>query len=68
MNKTYSLTIYTAENVLQFDVVSSLDNFIDVMAEALESGSVVVDMTDGHKLVLSLINAVGVEISEARAE
>lgn len=68
MNKTYSLTIYTAENVLQFDVVSSLDNFIDVMAEALESGSVVVDMVDGHKLVLSLINAVGVEISEAATE
>ena len=68
MNKTYSLTIYTAENVLQFDVVSSLDNFIDVMAEALESGSVVVDMVDGNKLVLSLINAVGVEISEAAAE
>ena len=65
MNKKYSLTIYTEQNVLTFDVVSSLDNFIDAMAEAMESGSVCVDMADGHTLVLSLINAVAVEIHEA---
>ncbi len=68
MSKTYLLTVYTTDNVLQFEVESALPNFVDSLAEAMESGSVTLDTTDRHTLVLSLINAVALEIAEIESK
>lgn len=64
---TLDLTIYTNAAALEFTVVITTDDFQSVLAEALESGTVVLDTADGNKLVLNAINVVCIEIHEPTA-
>lgn len=60
--KTCTITIYTQSGALQFDVLMTADDFENRLAAAIEQGTVVLDLADGNKLVLSPINVVAVEI------
>lgn len=62
--KTCDLNIYTSNGVLTFEVEATTDNFQDTLAEALEGGTVVLDTTDGSRLVLNAINVVAIEVCE----
>lgn len=65
---TCELIIYTANGALTFEVEATTDNFQDTLAEALEGGTVVLDTTDGSRLVLNAINVVAIEIREVVGE
>lgn len=64
---TLDLTIYTNAAALEFTVCVTTENFQERLAEALENGTVVLDTTDGNKLVLNAINVVCIEIHEPTA-
>lgn len=61
--KTCTITIYTQSGVLQFEVLMTADDFENRLAAAIEQGTVVLDLVDGGRLVLSPINIVAVEIA-----
>lgn len=64
---TLDLVIYTNTAALEFTVFVAINDFQERLAEALENGTVVLDTTDGTKLVLNAINVVAIEIHEPAA-
>lgn len=58
------LTIYTAQGALGFTVKSSGEGFKERLIEAIESGTVVLDTSEGTQLILNALNVVAVEIGE----
>lgn len=64
---TLDLVIYTNAAALEFTVCVTTNDFQARLAEALENGTVVLDTTDGNKLVLNAINVVAIEIHEPTA-
>lgn len=64
MEEVCEVLIYTTNGVLSFDVKVTCDGFIDRITEAIESGTVVLDTTEGTKLILSAINVVAIEIKQ----
>ncbi len=65
MNEIYELTIYTQHAALSFDVYATTADFQERLASALEEGTVVLDTTEGSRLVLNAINVVAIEIHKA---
>lgn len=61
---TCELIIYTSNGALTFEVEATTDNFQDTLASALEGGTVVLDTTDGSRLILNAINVVAIEVRE----
>lgn len=61
----YELTIYTAQGALSFVVVGNGESFVDDLIMAIDNGTVVLDTTDGTRLILSAMNVVAIEIAEA---
>jgi len=59
-----TVVIYTTGGVLEFDVRVTVPNFADTLADAIDDGSVVLDMVDGNKLIINPINAVVVGVRE----
>ena len=66
-NDSLDLVIYTNTAALEFTVCVTTNDFQERLAEALENGTVVLDTTDGSKLVLNAINVVAIEIHEPTA-
>lgn len=66
MNEIYELTIYTQHAALSFDVYATTANFQERLASALEEGTVVLDTTEGSRLVLNAINVVAIDIQEKK--
>ena len=64
---TLDLVIYTNTAALEFTVFVTINDFQERLAEALENGTVVLDTTDGTKLVLNAINVAAIEIHEPAA-
>lgn len=62
--KTCEIIIYTSSGALTFEVVATTDDFQNVLASALEEGTVVLDTTDGSRLILNAINVVAIEARE----
>ncbi len=60
--KSCTIVIYTQNGALQFEVLMTINDFEDRLASAIEQGTVVLDLADGGRLVLSPINVVAVEI------
>lgn len=59
--------IYTQSGALSFEVIASANDFEERLAAALEQGTVILDTTEGSKLVLCAINVVAIEVREAAA-
>lgn len=64
MNDICAIVLYTTDNVLEFNVKATVVNFDEVIADALEGGTVVLDTIDESKLILNAINVVAVEIRQ----
>lgn len=62
------LTVYTQSGAISFEVIATADNFQDRVAEALEEGTVILELADGGKLILCAINVVAIEVHDAAAE
>jgi hypothetical protein len=62
--KVCEIVIYTTGGALTFDVVPTVDNFQEVLSNALEEGTVVVDTVEGSQLVLNAVNVVAIEIKD----
>ncbi len=67
MSAVCELTIYTPHAVLTFDVYATTTDFQERLAAALEEGTVVLDTTEGSRLVLNAINVVAIDIKEKTA-
>lgn len=65
MSKVCELIIYTANAALSFNVVATSSDFQERLASALEEGTVVLDTTEGSRLVLNAINVVAIEVHKA---
>lgn len=64
---TCEVVIYTQSGALSFEVIASANDFEERLAAALEQGTVILDTTEGSKLVLCAINVVAIEVREAAA-
>ncbi len=60
-----TVLVYTQNGAIPFDVVVAADDFQERVAQALEEGTVILELADGGKLVLCAINVVAIEIHEA---
>lgn len=60
-----TVLVYTQNGAIPFDVVVAANDFQDRVAQALEEGTVILELADGGKLVLCAINVVAIEIHEA---
>jgi hypothetical protein len=58
------LTVYTQSGAMSFETIATTDNFQNRVAEALEEGTVMLELADGGKLILCAINVVAVEVHE----
>lgn len=65
MGKVCELIIYTANAALSFNVIATTSDFQERLASALEEGTVVLDTTEGSRLVLNAINVVAIEVHKA---
>mgnify|MGYP004669792233 FL=1 len=61
------LVVYTQSGAVMFQVKATADNFEDRVAEALEEGTVILELVDGGKIILCAINVVAIEV-HAEAE
>ena len=62
---TCTIIVYTQTGAFSFEVVASGDNFEERLGDALEQGTVLLDTTDGGKLILCALNVVAIEVREA---
>ena len=63
------IIIYTESAALSFNVKVTCEDFQERLANALEEGTVVLDTTEGSRLILNAINVVCIEIhSESGSE
>lgn len=61
---TCGVVIYTQNGAIPFEVEITTNDFHERLAEALEQGTVILNLADGGKLVLCAINVVAIEIRE----
>lgn len=59
------LVVYTQNGAVTFQVKATADNFEDRVAEALEEGTVILELVDGGKIILCAINVVAIEVHAA---
>lgn len=56
------IVVYTQSGVVSFEVKATADNFEDRVAEALEQGTVILELVGGGKVILCAINVVAIEV------
>lgn len=56
------LTVYTQSGAISFEAIATTDNFQNRVADALEEGTVILELADGGKLILCAINVVAIEV------
>lgn len=56
------LVVYTQSGAVGFEVIQTSNNFQEKVAEALESGTVLLELASGGKLILCAVNVVAIEI------
>lgn len=61
---TCGIVIYTQNGAIPFEVEVITNDFQERLAEALEQGTVMLNLADGGKLVLCAINVVAIEVRE----
>ena len=61
---TCGIVIYTQYGAIPFEVEVTTNDFQERLAEALEQGTVMLNLADGGKLVLCAINVVAIEVRE----
>lgn len=59
------LVVYTQSGAVTFQVKETADNFEDRVAEALEEGTVILELVDGGKIILCAINVVAIQVRAA---
>lgn len=64
MGDIYTLTIYTQNGIIDYQVEATTPNFKDDLIAALTSGCVTVDTLDGGTLLINPMQAVAVEIND----
>ena len=62
------LTIYTAQGAIVYTINKTSENFIEVLASALERGYVAVDTVEGSRLIINPLNVAAIEIKELSDE
>ena len=62
MSETVTIDIYTAGNVLTFDVLGAYQTIAEAVANALNGDTIILMLTDGGQLTLSGANVVAIEI------
>lgn len=62
------IVVYTQNGAIPFEVEVTTSDFQERLAEALEQGTVMLNLADGGKLVLCAINVVAIEVRELVAE
>lgn len=62
------ITVYTMAAAFEFTVFATTEDFQERLAEALENGTVMLDTTEGTKLILNAINVVAIEVHAASEE
>lgn len=65
---TCGIVVYTQNGAIPFEVEVTTSDFQERLAEALEEGTVMLNLADGGKLVLCAINVVAIEVRELEAE
>jgi hypothetical protein len=58
------LIIYTSQGAITYAVKKTVDNFVEVLTKALESGYVSVETVEGSNLVINPLNVAAIEIRE----
>ena len=58
------LTIYTAQGALGFTVKSTGCGFKEKLIDAIDSGTVVLETSEGTQLILNALNVVAIEVSD----
>ncbi len=61
---TCGLIVYTQNGAIPFEVIKSTEDFEDRVAQALEQGTVLLNLADGGQIVLCAINVVAIEICD----
>lgn len=56
------IVVYTQSGAVTFEVKATADNFEDRVAEALEQGTVILELAAGGKVILCAINVVAIEV------
>lgn len=63
MDEIYTLTVYTQNGAINYQVRASTPNFKDDLLAALERGATIVDTVDGSTLIINPLQATAIEIS-----
>ena len=58
------IIIYTSQGAITYTVKKTVDNFLEVLTKALESGYVSVETVEGSSLVINPLNVAAIEIRE----
>lgn len=61
-NDVCEIVVYTQSGAVTFEVKATADNFEDRVAEALEQGTVILELAAGGKVILCAINIVAIEV------
>lgn len=61
-NDVCEIVVYTQSGTVTFEVKAAADNFEDRVAEALEQGTVILELVGGGKVILCAINVVAIEV------
>ena len=58
------IIIYTSQGAITYTVKKTVDNFVEVLTKALESGYVSVETVEDSSLVINPLNVAAIEIRE----
>ena len=58
------IIIYTSQGAITYTVKKTVDNFVEVLTKARESGYVSVETVEGSSLVINPLNVAAIEIRE----
>ena len=58
------IIIYTSQGAITYTVKKTVDNFVEVLTKALESGYVSVSTLEGSSLIINPLNVAAIEIRE----
>lgn len=62
------IIIYTSQGAITYTVKKTVDNFVEVLTKALESGYVSVETVEGSSLIINPLNVAAIEIRELSDE
>lgn len=58
------IIIYTSQGAITYTVKKTVDNFVEVLTKALESGYVSVETVEGSSLIINPLNVAAIELRD----